>query len=77
MSRLTIEVGRLVFHGLDADAAARAGAAFSAELERLALQRGLSRPAPTPELTRRAGAGARAEDIGRAAAARVHARIAR
>lgn len=73
MSRVTIEVGRLVFHGLDADEAGRAGAAFSVELERLVGQRGLSRPAapPLPAPTR-----TRPEDIGRTAAARVHAGIA-
>ncbi|SFF76394.1 hypothetical protein SAMN05518801_101338 [Novosphingobium sp. CF614] len=73
MSRVRIEVGELVFHGLDRDAAQAAGAAFSAELERLVTQRGIGRPAPAPRLSARPGPA----DLGRAAAARVHARIAR
>ncbi|EJU10906.1 hypothetical protein NRB_29480 [Novosphingobium sp. 11B] len=72
MSRVAIEVGQLVFHGLNADEAGRAGAAFSSELERLVGQRGLSRAAAPQRLPARP----RPEDIGRAAAARVHAGIA-
>lgn len=72
MSRVQIEIDALVFHGLPQAEAREAGAAFTAELERLVLQRGLTRPArvaPAPS--------SRPVAIGRAAAAMVHARLAR
>lgn len=73
MSRVRIEIGDLVFHGLDAEAAGAAGKAFAAELERLVMQRGIHRPAPPPRPPSRPTP----VDLGRAAAARVHARIAK
>ncbi len=72
MSRVRIEIGELVFHGLDHDEAARAGKAFAVELERLVAQRGIHRPAPVPRTPSRPTP----IDLGRAAAAQVHARVA-
>jgi hypothetical protein len=71
MTGIAVEIDELVFHGLCDDDARRAGDAFASELQRLLDVRGLRRPL-NAAITERATPA----ELGRFAAAQVHARIA-
>lgn len=72
MTRVLVEIDEIVFHGLSDGDAQTAGAAFSAELQRLIETHGLARPSPP----RMAAPTATPLELGRTAAAHVHRRLA-